>query len=79
MLDELKTTQKVVGIKQLRKALSRGAVKKVFIAKDADPLLTDPLIEQCTQFEITVIYVPTMRQLGAACDISVEAAAAAIL
>lgn len=79
MLDELKTTQKVVGIKQLRKALSQGAVKKVFIAKDADPLLTDPLIEQCTQFEITVIYVPTMRQLGAACDISVEAAAAAIL
>lgn len=79
MLDELKTPQKVVGVKQLLKALSRGQVKKVFIAKDADPMLTEPVIEQCSRAAIAVILVPTMRQLGAACDISVDAAAAAIL
>lgn len=79
MLDELKTTNKVVGVKQLLKALSRGQVSKVFVAEDADPMLTEPVVAQCAQAEITVVSVPTMRQLGAACDISVDAAAAAIL
>lgn len=79
MLDELKTANKVVGIKQLRKAIAAGKVKKVFLAADADPMLTDPLAEQCRERKIDVISVPTMRQLGAACSISVDAAAAAIL
>lgn len=79
MLDELKTANKVVGIKQLRKAIAAGKVKKVFLAEDADPMLTGPVAEQCRAQKITVISVPTMRQLGAACDISVDAAAAAIL
>ena len=79
MLDELKTANKVVGIKQLRKAIASGKVKKVFLAADADPMLTDPLAEQCRERKIDVISVPTMRQLGAACSISVDAAAAAIL
>ena len=79
MLEELKTARKVVGIKQLRKALNAGGVQKVFIAEDADPLLTDPIAERCRQLDIPVISVPTMKQLGAACNISVDAAAAAIL
>ena len=37
MLEELSATNKIVGIKQLRKALADGRVKKVFIACDADP------------------------------------------
>ncbi|MBQ6432312.1 MAG: ribosomal L7Ae/L30e/S12e/Gadd45 family protein [Oscillospiraceae bacterium] len=79
MLDELKTANKVVGIKQLRKAIAAGKVKKVFLAADADPMLTEPVAEQCRARDIAVISVPTMRQLGAACSISVDAAAAAIL
>lgn len=79
MLDELKTAHKVVGIKQLRKAIAAGTVKKVFLAADADPMLIDPVAERCRALKIEVISVPTMRQLGAACGISVEAAAAAIL
>ena len=78
MLEELKTANKVVGIKQLRKAIAAGTVKKVFLAADADPMLTDPVAEQCRQRKITVITVPTMHQLGAACNISVNAAVAAI-
>ena len=79
MLEELKTATKVVGIKQLRKALNAGGVQKVFIAEDADPLLTDPIAERCRQLNIPVISVPTMKQLGAACSICVGAAVAAIL
>ncbi len=79
MLDELKTANKVVGIKQFRKAMAAGKVRKVFLAADADPLLTEPIAEQCRTQEIEVISVPTMRQLGAACGIPVNAAVAAIL
>lgn len=79
MLDELKTANKVVGIKQLRKAIAAGRAKKVFLAADADPMLTEPVAAQCRERKITVISVPTMRQLGAACDIPVDAAAAAIV
>lgn len=79
MLEELSAENKIVGIKQLRKALAGGKVKKVFIACDADPQLTEPVIEQCEKQHITVVTVPTMKQLGAACSISVDAAAAAIV
>lgn len=79
MLEELKTAEKVVGIKQLRKALDAGNVKKVFIADDADPNLTVPVAERCRQQSVAVVSVPTMKQLGAACSISVGAAVAAIL
>ncbi len=79
MLEELKTPNKLVGIKQLRKALEAGGVKKVFIAENADPYLTAPLEDRCIALMIPVEPVPTMKQLGTACGISVPAAVAAIL
>lgn len=79
MLEELKTDRKVVGLKQLRKALSAGNVKKLFVAQDADPALTEPVIAQCAASGIAVVRVPTMKQLGEACNISVAAAVAAII
>jgi large subunit ribosomal protein L7A len=79
VLEELKTASKVVGIKQLRKALSAGTVTKFFLARDADPMLTEPIEKYCDETRTTVIYVATMKQLGAACEISVPAAAAAIV
>lgn len=80
MLDELKTaSSKVVGIKQLRKALSSGNAKKVFLAEDADPMITDPIAKACEETGTALEYVQTMKQLGSACAISVSAAAAAIL
>ena len=79
MLDELKSGHKVVGIKQLRRALSNGKAKKVFIAEDADPALTAPIRELCREDHVEVVEVPTMKQLGDACEIPVAAAAAAIV
>ena len=79
MLEELKQSNKVVGIKQLRRALDGGKVKKVFLAEDADPVLTDPIAQLCAETGVECEAVQTMRALGAACGISVAAAAAAIL
>ncbi len=79
MLDDLKAAEKVVGIKQLRKALAAGKAKTVFIAEDADPLLTEPIVRQCRESDVTVVFVATMQQLGTACSIPVPAAAAAMI
>lgn len=79
MLDELKMAKKVVGIKQLRRALSSGNVKKVFLAEDADPNLVEPLIEECNIKGIQFEKLPTMKELGRNCGIDVGATAAGIL
>lgn len=79
MLDELKTQHKVVGIKQLRRSLREGQVARVYIAENADPRLTEPLMEECAQTGVELILIPTMAELGKACGISVGAAAAGLL
>lgn len=79
MLDELKTQRKVVGIKQLRRSLREGQVARVYIAENADPRLTEPLMEECAQTGVELILIPTMAELGKACGISVGAAAAGLL
>ena len=75
----LRNHQKIVGMKQLRKALLRGGVARVYLAQDADPAITMPLAElaQCSGVEI--IWVGKMHDLGRACNIDVGAAAAATL
>lgn len=79
MLQELQTKNKVVGLKQLRKALTEGRAAKVFVAQDADPKLTDPIRETCKAGGVPTEDVPTMIQLGQACDIEVGAAVAGLL
>ena len=79
MLGELNKSRKVVGIKQLRKSLKEGQVLCAFVAENADPRLTDPLMEECGRLGVRLIQVPTMAELGRACGISVGAAAAGLL
>ena len=46
MLEELKTGSTVVGLKQLRKVLKDGTVQKVFLARNAEPRLVEPIEEK---------------------------------
>ncbi len=79
MLQELRTANKVVGVKQLRKALREGRAVRVFIAENADLRLTDPIRESCNAANVPTESVATMAELGEACGIEVGAAVAAIL
>ena len=67
----------VVGAKQLRKAMNAGRVRQVFLAKNADPALTDPIAELCKRNSLDCVWVRSMADLGSACGIEVGAAAAA--
>ena len=69
----------VAGAKQLRKALAAKTVRCVYLARNADPAITEPLIALCQQNLIPYAWAKSMQDLGNACGIEVGAAAAATL
>ena len=77
MLTELATRDKVIGVKQSARAIRAGRAKRVFLACDADRLLTDPIRGACDGLPVEEGY--TMAQLGRACGIAVGAAVVAVL
>ena len=79
MFTDLTVVEKVVGAKQAKRALRDGKAKWVFLAKDADPRVTNPIAELCAKEGVSVARVPRMKDLGEACGISVGAAVVAIL
>lgn len=79
MRNELENAAKVVGVKQVRRALSDGRAKRLYLAKDADPQLVQPLERQAAEQGVEVVWADTMRALGRACGIAVGAAVAADL
>ena len=78
-LASLNACNHVVGAKQIRKAFTRGAVNRVFLAKNADPAITEPLVALCQHHCVDFTWVKSMTDLGHACGIEVGAAAAAIV
>ena len=76
-LEELNDHQIIVGTKQLKKALNRGGVRRVFLAEDADPAITGMLELLCQQSGTEYVWGGRMLDLGRACGIEVGAAAAA--
>ena len=77
MLNELANADKVVGVKQARRALASGQAKRLYLAKDADPQLTGPLERQAAEKGVDVTWTDSMKALGRACGIAVGAAVAA--
>ena len=73
MITELASQDKVIGVKQSRKAIREGRAKRVFLACDADPAITDPVAASCEEAGIPVETGHTMAQLGQACRITVGA------
>lgn len=78
-LDTLKSANRVIGIKQVTKAVKRNAVAMVFIARDADERVTAELKAVCQEYSVLTDETVGMQEIGKACNIEVGAAAAAIL
>jgi large subunit ribosomal protein L7A len=79
VITELSSQEKVIGVKQSRKAIREGRAKQVYLACDADPAIVDPVAESCAVAGIPVEQSHTMAQLGQACRITVGAAVVAVL
>lgn len=79
MLIKLSQDEKVVGAKQVKRALSNSEAEVVFIALDADKDVTDEIAEISKEKGIHIQYVEKMQNLGEACGIDINAAVAALL
>ena len=78
MPTEFASEKVVVGIKQSRKAVVGGAAEIAYIARNADPMITEPFEALCEEHGVKVIYADTMEELGHACGINVGAAVAVL-
>ena len=77
--DKIEDSNKVVGSKQVKKAVRNGLASKVYLAGDAEPHIIKPLRDICLQHEVELEMIDTMEELGQACGIEVGAAAVALL
>jgi large subunit ribosomal protein L7A len=66
-------------MKQVKKAIANERVRKVYLACDAEPHVTNPIGELCREYQIELDVRHTMAELGRACEIDVGAAAVAVL
>ena len=66
----------MVGLKQVKKAISEKKAKKVFLARDCDDFLRESIESLCAGTGIEPVYVDTMKQLGTECGIDVGASCA---
>ncbi|WP_353893426.1 ribosomal L7Ae/L30e/S12e/Gadd45 family protein [Proteinivorax hydrogeniformans] len=79
-LDDLSTAKsRVVGFKQTKLALESGEAKTVYVAKDAEKHVTDPILQLCKHRGAKLCFVDSMIMLGKSCGIQVRAATAAII
>ena len=79
MLDELRSGNRVVGAKQSRRVILEGSARRVFLASDAAPAVTAPLLRLCREASVPVSTDRTMRELGHAAGIHVGAAVVTLL
>lgn len=73
------TGEKVVGIKQTAKALKNNLGSKLYVAKDADIKLLEPILKLAADRSLEIEEVDTMKELGVLCGIDVSAATALII
>ena len=78
-LNELAVAERVVGEKEVRRALSKGLLRKVFVALDADPVRVGALLDDAEAAGVEVERVESRLILGRACAIDRSAAAAGLL
>ncbi|WP_163539041.1 50S ribosomal protein L7ae-like protein [Gracilibacillus sp. YIM 98692] len=70
--------EKIIGTKQVLKAIKHGFAKEVIIASDADLHVTSKVSQAAKEHEIPIDYVDSMQKLGKTCGIDVGAAAVVI-
>lgn len=79
MLSELESKNKVVGLKQSKRAISEDRARKVFLAYDASAQIRREIEQLCGEKGIEIFADASMAELGDACEIDVDTAVATLL
>ena len=80
MEHELQMAQnRVVGQRQVLRALEGDKAARVYLGKDADGFIYHRINGLCEEKKVPVTVVDSMPELGKLCSVDVPAAAAAVL
>ena len=75
----LENMDKIIGLKQSRRAVKEGRVKAAYVAMDAEERITEPFLQLCREENVPVTEAATMHELGAAAGIEIGAAVVTVL
>ncbi len=70
---------RVTGTRQVLRAIKAGTLARVYVAVDADTFVFQQVVRAAEAVRLPIKRVPTMKELGRACGIDTDAAAAGIL
>ena len=79
MLSTIPKDKLIIGLKQTKKAVTAGLVQRLYLARNCDPMISEPLEDVAQRAGLQINYVDTMKELGAMCSINVGASCAAVL
>lgn len=73
------TENKVVGLKQVLRAMQNGTAQKVYVAADVEQHIKRDIEQKAAAFHVPLEIYSSMKDLGQVCKIDVKAACVAIL
>ena len=71
--------KRVVGSKQVLRALNEDRAARVFLGRDADGFIYHRINGLCEEKRVPVTVVDSMQELGKLCTVNVRTACAAVL
>ncbi len=78
-MDALKSgARRVVGTRQVLRALKARELARVYVATDADTFIYQQVVRAAEEAGVPCVRVPSMRELGMACGVEVATAAAGL-
>jgi len=78
-LNELAVPERVVGEREVQRAMDKGILRKLFVAADSDVKVTKPVRDTAVGLGVEVEEVDSKLKLGRACAIDRPAAVAGLL
>ncbi len=78
-LNELAVPNRVVGEREVRRALGNNSLKKLFFALDGDVKRIESLLAEARKTDVEIEEVDSKLKLGRACAIDRSAAVAGLL
>ena len=79
MSDRLKKRfMRVVGVRQVLRAVKEGNAERVFLAMDANSRLRAQIEQAAREAEVSLELIATMEELAQLCRVDVPSAAAAV-
>ncbi|TCK93408.1 large subunit ribosomal protein L7A [Natranaerovirga hydrolytica] len=70
---------KVIGTKQTLRALNKGIVETIYVAKDAQKQITLRAQELAQSQDVPIVFIDSMEELAKACHVEVKTATAALI